>query len=52
MGAPCALGALKYWGWAKYRYCQVVKKTFEDAKKAALDALDTYPTDTIKWFCN
>ena len=29
-----------YWGWAKFRYREVLKKTFEDAKNAARESLD------------
>jgi hypothetical protein len=42
----------QYWGWVKYRYRQVPKKTFEDAKKATFDALDSCPTDVIRRFMN
>ena len=27
---------MKYWGWAKYQYCKVVKKTFEDVMEWTL----------------
>jgi len=43
---------LQYWGWVKYRYRQVQKKTFEDAKNAALAALDSCPVDVIRKFIN
>jgi hypothetical protein len=36
----------------KYRYQQVPKKCFEDAKKAAFAALDTCPVDVIRRFIN
>ncbi|KAF8579342.1 hypothetical protein K439DRAFT_1654601 [Ramaria rubella] len=41
-----------YWGWIKYRYRQVPKKSFEDAKKAAFEALDSCPVDVIRQFIN
>ena len=43
---------LQYWGWVKYRYRQVQKKTFKDAKNAALAALDSCPVDVIRKFIN
>jgi hypothetical protein len=43
---------LKYWGWAKYRYRQVPKKTFADAKAAAISALDSCPIEVIRRFVN
>ena len=43
---------IQYWGWAKYRYCEVLKKTFDNAKVATVDALDSCPTETIQRFCN
>ncbi len=42
----------KYWGWAKYRYRQAIKPTFDLAKKAAMDALDNCPLETICCFIN
>ena len=36
----------------KYRYRQVPKKTFDDAKKAAFDALNACPVDVIRRFMN
>jgi hypothetical protein len=36
----------------KYRYRQVPKKSFEDAKKAAFAALDACPVDVIRRFIN
>ncbi|KAJ3553708.1 hypothetical protein NP233_g12583 [Leucocoprinus birnbaumii] len=41
-----------YWGWVKFRYRQVPKPTFEDAKKAAIDAFDACPVDVIRRFIN
>ncbi|KAF8588139.1 hypothetical protein K439DRAFT_1658713 [Ramaria rubella] len=33
-------------------YRQVPKKSFEDVKKAAFEALDSCPVDVIRWFIN
>ncbi|EGO24788.1 hypothetical protein SERLADRAFT_408631 [Serpula lacrymans var. lacrymans S7.9] len=41
-----------YWGWCKYRYCEVQKKTFAEAKQSAQDQLDACPTDVICHFIN
>jgi hypothetical protein len=38
---------MQYWGWVKYHYCQVQKKTFNDTKSAAFDVLDACPSDVI-----
>ena len=43
---------LQYWGWAKYRYRQVNKNTFKEAKEAAEDALNTCPVEVIRRFIN
>ena len=43
---------LQYWGWAKYRYRQDSKKTFDDAKKAVVGALDSCPIEVIRRFIN
>jgi hypothetical protein len=43
---------LQYWGWAKYRYRQIEKNTFDQAKTAAFDCLDACPTDVIRKFVN
>ncbi|KIJ33012.1 hypothetical protein M422DRAFT_183718, partial [Sphaerobolus stellatus SS14] len=40
------------WGWAKYRYRQIQKTTFEQAKGAAIQCLDACPVDVIRWFIN
>ncbi|KAF8590727.1 hypothetical protein K439DRAFT_1611845 [Ramaria rubella] len=49
----CELNPIEmYWGWIKYRYRQVPKKSFEDAKKAAFEALDSCPVDVIWQFIN
>ncbi|KAF8574186.1 hypothetical protein K439DRAFT_1649851 [Ramaria rubella] len=45
----CELNPIEmYWGWIKYRYRQVPKKSFEDAKRAAFEALDACPVDVIR----
>ena len=38
----------QYWGWCKYRYCETDKKTFPDAKNAALLSLIACPTEFIR----
>ena len=43
---------LQYWGWAKYRYREVQKKTFNKAKQAAFAALNSCSVDTIRRFIN
>jgi hypothetical protein len=43
---------LQYWGWAKYRYRQVDKNTFQQAKDAASQALDACPVEVIRRFIN
>lgn len=49
----CELNPIEmYWGWIKYRYRQVPKKSFEDAKKTAIAALDACPVDVIRRFIN
>ncbi|RXW24341.1 hypothetical protein EST38_g1508 [Candolleomyces aberdarensis] len=49
----CELNPIEmYWGWAKYRYRQMEKRTFEDAKKAAIQCLDACPADVIRRFIN
>jgi hypothetical protein len=42
----------KYWGWVKYRYREVPKQTFAEAKQVALKYLDACPTDVIQRFIN
>ena len=42
----------QYWGWCKYRYCEAEKKTFQDAKNAALLYLNACPTEVIRRFIN
>ncbi|TFK80727.1 hypothetical protein K466DRAFT_636180 [Polyporus arcularius HHB13444] len=47
----CELNPIEmYWGWSKYRYREVVKKNFDDAKQVALNALNSCPTDVIRRF--
>ncbi|XP_006459864.1 hypothetical protein AGABI2DRAFT_67647, partial [Agaricus bisporus var. bisporus H97] len=49
----CELNPIEmYWCWSKYRYCQVEKKTFQNAKDAAIQYLDACPTDIIQQFIN
>ncbi|CDO77934.1 hypothetical protein BN946_scf184610.g1 [Trametes cinnabarina] len=49
----CELNPIEmYWGWCKYRYREVVKKNFEDAKRVAVAALDSCPIATIRRFIN
>ncbi|KIK80774.1 hypothetical protein PAXRUDRAFT_36084 [Paxillus rubicundulus Ve08.2h10] len=40
-------GLQQYWGWCKYRYREVQKKTFAEAKHAAQEQLNACPTDVI-----
>ena len=42
---------LQYWGWCKYRYREIPKKTFAEAKEAALDCLNACPVDVIPAVC-
>jgi len=42
----------KYWGWVKYRYCKVPKKSFAEAKEVAQQYLDVCPTNVIRQFIN
>ena len=41
-----------YWGWCKYRYREVPKATFADAKRVAQQFLDACPIDVIRRFIN
>jgi hypothetical protein len=43
---------LQYWGWCKYRYREMPKKTFDDAKRAAYECLDACPINVIRRFVN
>ncbi|EDR06554.1 uncharacterized protein LACBIDRAFT_300092 [Laccaria bicolor S238N-H82] len=49
----CELNPIEmYWGWAKYRYRQVDKNTFQQAKDAASEALNACPPEVIWRFIN
>ncbi|KAG2343370.1 hypothetical protein BDR05DRAFT_975955 [Suillus weaverae] len=48
MRAKCA----PYWGWCKYCYREVPKKTLDDAKCCVQEQLDACPVDVIQWFIN
>ncbi|KAF9503576.1 hypothetical protein BS47DRAFT_1374469 [Hydnum rufescens UP504] len=49
----CELNPIEmYWGYAKYRYHEIFKTTFADAKAAAQSCLDACPLDTIWCFIN
>jgi hypothetical protein len=41
-----------YWGYAKARFRQVVKKTTKDGKREVPLALDACTTDILRRFCN
>jgi hypothetical protein len=43
-----------YWGYGKARYRQVIKTSFDHAKKEVRKALhvDTCTSDTLRRFCN
>ncbi|KAF9510731.1 hypothetical protein BS47DRAFT_1364327 [Hydnum rufescens UP504] len=41
-----------YWGYAKYRYCEVFKATFAEAKQTTIQSLDACPVETIRHFIN
>ena len=43
---------LQYWGWCKYRYREVQKTTFKEAKLCTRAQLDACPTEVIRWFIN
>lgn len=43
---------LQYWGWAKYRYREVPKKSFAEAKEVARRYLDACPPEVIRRFIN
>ena len=42
----------QYWGWCKYRYREIPKKTFAEAKEVALECLNAYPVEVIRRFVN
>ena len=42
----------KYWGWCKYRYREVPKKTFNEAKQSVREILDACPMEVIQRFIN
>ncbi|KAF8235136.1 hypothetical protein L208DRAFT_1258647, partial [Tricholoma matsutake] len=41
-----------YWGWCKYRYCEVEKKTFKDVKETAQRFLEECLKEVIQHFIN
>jgi hypothetical protein len=43
---------VQYWGWVKYRYREVPKKNFAEAKEVALQYLNACPTIVIRQFIN
>ncbi|KAE9403387.1 hypothetical protein BT96DRAFT_1080533 [Gymnopus androsaceus JB14] len=44
----CELNLIEmYWGWVKYRFREIPKKTFQDAKDMAFKYLDACPTEVI-----
>ena len=42
----------QYWGWVKYRYHEVPKQNFTEAKEIALHYLNACPTNIIRRFIN
>ncbi|KAE9399002.1 hypothetical protein BT96DRAFT_957397 [Gymnopus androsaceus JB14] len=49
----CELNPIEmYWGWVKYRFREIPKKTFQEAKDAAFQYLDACPVDMIRRFIN
>ncbi|KAF9510740.1 hypothetical protein BS47DRAFT_1487299 [Hydnum rufescens UP504] len=49
----CELNPIEmYWGYAKYRYCEVFKATFAEAKQTTIQSLDACPVETIRRFIN
>ncbi|KAF9560371.1 hypothetical protein CPC08DRAFT_615587, partial [Agrocybe pediades] len=49
----CELNPIEmYWGWCKYRYREVEKKTFQDAKDAVKQYLEACSTAVICRFIN
>ncbi|EDR06923.1 uncharacterized protein LACBIDRAFT_299288 [Laccaria bicolor S238N-H82] len=44
----CELNPIEmYWGWCKYHYCEVEKKTFKEAKEAVNKYLESCPKEVI-----
>jgi hypothetical protein len=49
----CELNPIEmYWGWCKYRYRQIPKKTFAASRELALKYLDACPVEVIQRFIN
>ncbi|KAF8317534.1 uncharacterized protein EI90DRAFT_2943146, partial [Cantharellus anzutake] len=45
----CELNPIEmYWGYAKYRYREIWKTTFANAKTAVIQCLDACPDETIQ----
>lgn len=42
----------QYWGWCKYRYREISKRTFAEAQRIALEKLNACPTEVIRRFIN
>jgi len=43
---------LQYWGWCKYRYREVQKTMFKEAKLCTRAQLDACPMEVIRRFIN
>lgn len=49
----CELNPIEmYWGWAKYRYREIRKTTFQHAKDVAIEKLNACPLEAIRRFIN
>lgn len=49
----CELNPIEMnWGYAKARFRQVIKQSFDHAKKEVIKALDAVSTPTLRRFCN
>ena len=49
----CELNPIEmYWGYGIARYRQVIKTSFDHAKKEVRKALDACTSDTLRRFCN